>query len=308
MFYDTGSFSEQKISMSHFKEWAHSAANEYLSDRENPTDFLCKVAQQENLAPHQIHTLASEINKTLHQKKYASEENKYHAADFPLANAKEAVQRVQADGGQVKVAMILEEPKFDDPMPDPHKMFGVEPEGEMDKTASIRHEAKATMEKTALLKERLGDHIRMSAMEADEAELRFIKTAKQHVLEHSMDSSDRMQRLGELDHFYKQAGMIGEAKRPLAKLAYVLGREGLLEKTSATKAFDYWTMDKMADQEAPEEWISPLLKARVVNGQNPLYITLKTYNDKCDRMNLYRDKYQLVDDRLKILKQKVRAL
>ena len=49
MFYDTGSFNEQKISMSHFKEWAHSAADEYMSSGEKPTEFLCKVAQQEGL-------------------------------------------------------------------------------------------------------------------------------------------------------------------------------------------------------------------------------------------------------------------
>jgi len=306
MFYDTSSFNEQKVSMSHFKEWAHSAANGYLSGGDSPTDFLCKVAQQESLVPHQIHTLASEINKTLHQKKYASADNKYHAADFPLADAREAVKRLQADGGEVKLAMALKEPVFDDPMPDPHKMFGVEPEGEMDKTASLRGELKHSIEKTALLRDRTADLVRVAAMEADEAELRFIKTARQYVLSNSADAGDRMQRLGELDHFYKQAGL-ANARRPLAKLAYVLGREGMLEKTSATKAFDYW-MDKKADQEAPEEWISPLLKARVVNGQNPLYITLKTFNDKCDRMNLHKDRYQLVDDRLKIMKQKVRAL
>lgn len=306
MFFDTGSFNEQKISMSHFKELAHSAANSYLSGGDEPTEFLCKVAQQESFVPHQIHTLASEINKTLHQKKYASADDKYHAANFPLADAREAVKRLQADGGEVKVAMVLKEPVFDDPMPDPHKMFGVEPEGGMDKTASLRGELKNAMEKTALLKERTADLMRISAMEADEAELRFIKTARQYVLSNSTDGDDRMQRLGELDHFYKQAGLSG-AKRPLAKLAYVLGREGMLEKTSAVKAFNYW-MDKKADQEAPEEWISPLLKARVVNGQNPLYITLKTFNDKCDRMNLHKDRYQLVDDRLKVLSQKVRAL
>lgn len=307
MFYDTGSFNEQKISMSHFKEWAHSAANDYLSVGETPTESLCKIARQENLVPHQIHTLAGEINKTLHQKKYASAEDKYHAANFPLADAKEAVRMLQADGGEVKLAMAMEEPIFDDPMPDTYKMFGVEEEGELDKTASIKRELGSAMEKTALLREKLADSVRMSAMEADEAELRFIKTARQHVLSNSLDASDRMQRLGELDHFYKQAGLIDTAKRPLAKLAYVLGREGLLEKTSASKAFEYW-MGKVADQEAPEEWISPLLKAKVVNGQNPLYITLKTFNDKCDRMDLYQDRFQLVDDRLKILGQKVRAL
>jgi len=307
MFNDTSSFNEQTVSMSHFREWANSAASSYLGGGDEPTVFLCKVAQQESLVPHQIHTLAAEINKTLHQQKYASAENKYHAADFPLADAIKAVNSLQADGGEVKLAMEFIDPKFDDPMPDPHAMFGVKPEGEMDKTASVRHELKVTMEKTANLKERLGDAMRMGEMEADALELQFIKTARQHVLSNSMCADDRMQRLGELDHFFKESGLSKRAGKPLAKLAYVLGREGLLEKNAASKAFDYW-IDKKADQEAPEEWISPLLKAKVVNGQNPLYITLKTFDDKCNSRSLYKDRYQLVDDRLKIMSQKVRAL
>lgn len=307
MFYDTSSMQEQKISMSHFREWANSAASNYMGGGDDPTETLCKVARQENLVPHQIHTLAAEINKTLHQKKYASEQNKYHAADFPLANAREAVSRLQADGGEVKLAMQLEEPKFSDPMPDPYAMFGVKPEGEIDKTASIKHELKGSIEKTANLREKLADAMRIGAMEADALELQFIKTARQHVLANSMSSDDRMQRLGELNHFFKEGGLQGRSQVPLAKLAYVLGREGLLEKADASKAFSFW-MDKKADQEAPEEWISPLLKARVVNGQNPLYITLKTYDDKCRALDIHKDRYQLVDDRLKIMRQKVRAL
>ena len=307
MFDDTSSFQEQKISMSNFREWANSAASDYMGGGDDPTVSLCKIAQQENLVPHQIHTLAAEINKTLHQKKYASEQNKYHAADFPLANAREAVSKLQSDGGEVKLAMELESPRFTDQMPDAYAMFGVKPEGEIDKTASIRYELRGSIEKTALLKDKLGDSLRLGAMEADALELQFIKTARQHVLANSMCSDDRMQRLGELNHFFKEGGLQKRAQKPLAKLAYVLGREGLLEKNCASKVFDFW-MDKKADQEAPEEWISPLLKARVVNGQNPLYITLKTFDDKCNALDLYKDRYQLVDDRLKIMSQKVRAL
>lgn len=306
MFYDPSSFSEHKISMDHYREWANATASSYLSSGEDPTDRLCKIAQQESLVPHQIHTLAAEINKSLHQRKYASAENKYHAADFPLADAREAVNRVQLDGGQTKLAVEMKPPVFEDNSPDMYEMFGVKPE-EMDKTASIRHELKGALEKTALLREKLADKMRVGGIEADTLEFRFIKTARQHVLANSMNPPERLEKLSELHQFAEASGMMETAREPLAKLAYVLGKEGLLEKKAASELFSYW-MTKEADQVAPEFLISDKLPGRIVNGQNPLYITLKTLEDKRCELKLHEDRYKIVDDKAKILAQKARAL
>lgn len=309
MFLDPNSFDKSKLfGLDYFREWAHEIANNYLGNGIPPTDSLCKIAQEKGFVPHQVETLAYETNKLIHQKKYASTKDKYHAADFPLADPKEALSRLQSDGGEVKVAVSLPEPKFsrpEDSVDTFYEMFGVRPEA-IDKTASVKHELCYATEKTAMLQEKVRDKQILTKIAAESAEMAFIKQAKQHIL--SGDSlKGRFKALGEVDHFCKHADMGSTYKKPLAKLAYALSKEGLIENTMCKKAMQYF-MSKTADQKAPEEWISPNLKSRIVNGTHPLYITLKTFNDYNRNLDIYRERHQLVDDRLRVMKQKVRAL
>lgn len=309
MYLDPNSFDKSKVfGLDYFREWAHEIANNYLGNGIPPTDTLSKIAHEKGFVPHQVETLAYETNKLIHQKKYASAKDKYHAADFPLADPKEALNRLQADGGEVKVAVSMPTPKFSRPEDDVstfYEMFGVEQEA-IDKTASVKHEMVYATEKTAMLHEKVRDQHVLTKMAAEAAELGFLKQARQHVLAGG-ESRGRFRALGEVDHFCKTAGLGSDYKKPLAKLAYALGKEGLLEARMCKKAMRYF-MDKQADQKAPEEWISPNLKSRIVNGNHPLYITLKTFKDYNRGQDIYKDRHQLVDDRLKIMKQKVRAL
>lgn len=303
MFFNQSDLSAPSLSMEHFREWAGSIANSYLSSGITPTESLVKIAQIEELTPHQIAVLAGEANKTIHQYKYAKASDKYMAADFPLADARAAIARLQADGGVLKVAVADADPVFDDGF-DPHKAFGVAPETQ-DKTASVKHHLKVASIKAEAVSSNEEDKHILAKYAADAAEEKFIKQARQMVLSGD-DSSSRMKLLGQVDHFVKQAGLKDVSRKPLAKLAYVLKHEGLLLPDHASKAMSYFT--KTADQKAPDEFISEWLTSKVVNGQHPLYITLKTFQDACAARDLHSERHTLVDDRIKMIHQKVRAL
>jgi hypothetical protein len=303
MFFDARSFSEPKLSMDHFREWAGSIAGSYLNSDVAPTTSLCKIAQSEELTPHQIEVLAAEVNKLIHSHKYASAEDKYLAADFPLADAKVAIATLQV-GGEAKLAYVSPEPERIDNGPDAYSMWGIQEPAPMDKTASLRGELKVANERTELLSQKLGDRALLSKFALDAAENRFIKTARQLVLQGD-NFEERLKVLGMVDHQVKLAGM-PFARKSLAKLAYVLHKEGLLEASGARTAIDYFV--KEADCKAPQELISPNLQARVVNGTHPLYISLKTFKDSHDRHLQEHSRGCLVDDRLQILRQRIRAL
>jgi hypothetical protein len=304
MFFEPDSFSEHKLSMEHFREWAGEIATSYVNGGTAPTDSLLKIAGQEDLTPHQIAVLAAEANKEIHRIKFASAKNKYFAADFPLADARHAISKLQAGPGEVKFASAMPEPVFSDDF-DPFAAFGVKEEV-MDKTADVKHELKVAAIRGELLENKLEDEITLIKQAVEDSEHKFIKQAREYVLT-AENSSDRMKCLGNLDKFIKEANM-GFAKHLLAKVAYVVGREGYLEPAHAKTAVDYFTMSKEADITAPQVLISEWLPAQIVNGTHPLYITLKTIKNKHSALDLASNQHKLVEDRLHIIHQKVRAL
>jgi len=303
MFFDAGSFKEKSLSMSHFREWAGEIANSYFNSGVMPTETLTKIAQQEELVPHHIEILAAEANKEIHKHKYAAAEDKYFAADFPLADARKVIGVLQADRGTEKVAAEMPEPVFKSKELDLHAAFKVAPEV-MDKTASVRTHLKHASVKGELLEQKLADKVVLSKFASQAAEGRFIKMARQYVLNKD-DAAGRMKALGDLDVFVKSAG-VPEARPALAKLAYILGKEGLLTPDQLKTAVRYFV--KEADVTAPQELISEWLPAQIVNGEHPLYITLKTFRDCRNALEDCDHDHKLIHDKFKIVKQKVRAL
>lgn len=301
---DSFSLAEPAIDMTTIREWAGEIGNSYLKAGVEPTHSLCKIAQAESLTPHQIEVLAAEANKAIHSAKYASISEKYHAADFPLADAKRAIASLQLDGGSTKIAAEFSPPKFEDKGPDAYEMFGIKPEV-MDKTASVRHEVKHATAKSELLLQKLNDKLITLEYEKTAAERDFIKQARQIMLDQDSAAS-RMKVLGVFDHFVKVAGM-KQGKGALAKLAMVLAREGKLEPLAAQEAVEYF-MSKTADQKAPQALISENLQAQIINGNHPLYITLKTVGDREADLLRFEAERDLVQDKLRLLKQKIRAL
>jgi len=302
--FDTGTPTEPRLSMDHFKEWAGSISGSYFNEGIPPNDSLTKIAQSEELTPHQVQVLAGETNKMIHMQKYAQMEDKYFAADFPHADFKEVLKSLQADKGEVKLAVKMDDPVIEDTGPDPFKMFGVKLE-EIDKTASVKGEIKYASHKLALIHQKLKDKVLLNKYASEAAERNLIKKARQYVLNGS-NSAERLQLLGQVDHMAKEAGFV-DAGNAFAKLAHVLKEEGLVDPLPAKEALNYF-MSKEADQKAPESLISDWLDSKVVNGQHPLYITLKTFHDSSNDLRTSEGQFNLVDDKLNILKQKVRAL
>lgn len=303
MFFDVRSFAEPKTSMETYREWASSIASSFLEGGIPPTLSLCKIAQSEELTPPQIELLAAETNKLIHTQKYASADNKYHAADFPHADARQAIQKLAALGPE-KVAASVPEPVVKTASVDEHALWGVgfEP---LDKTAAVKKDLNMAHEKVALLDQKAGDRAFLAKTAEADSERGFIKEARQLALS-GTNSLERMQILGTIDHFVKKAEM-DFARASLAKLAYVLGKEGLLLPAHAESAMNYF-MAKEADLKAPQELISPMLQARVINGTHPLYITLKTFRDCVENARMATERYGLVHDKLDVVKQRIRAL
>lgn len=303
MFFEPSSFAERAPDMATYREWAGAIANSYLNSGVPPTESLVKMAQTEELTPHQIEMLAGEINKEIHRHKYAAAQDKYFSADFPLADARLVINRLQADGGVEKISSKLPDPVFTTKELDLHKAFGVEPEV-MDKTASLMPHLKAAQVGCERIKEAAQDKAVLAKYAADAAGEKFVKLARQFVNQGDTPV-ERMKALGNLDQFVKSAGM-PEGRKLLAKVAYVVGKEGRITPQQSKEAFNYFS--KQADVKAPWSLISEWLPAQIVNGEHPLYITLKTHCDSKRSFSHESDRHKLVEDRLRVIRQKVRAL
>ena len=293
------------LSMDHARELANEISNTYFKAGIEPTETLMKIAQSEELTPDQIKLVATEANKLIHTHKYASTDDKYFAAEFPLADSKAAISQLQLDGDQVKVSAKFDEPKISFEGPDPFEMFGIKEE-EFDKTAEVRGSLKKASYRNQLLNQKLEDKVFLLKEAEHSTERAFIKQARQLVLG-GFGSKERMNILGFLDHFVKESSFT-RSRPSLAKLAYVLGQEGLIEPRQTKAAMEYLT--KEGDQKAPDEWISDKLKdqAQVINGEHPLYITLKTFDETAAHRSKYEERFNIVKDTGKEITQRIRAL
>lgn len=306
--FNSSEFKAREVSMENFRNWAGETAQQYLKEGTEPNTTITKIAQSEELTPAQIAIIATEANKMIHNQKYASEDVKYHAANFPLADSNEIVRRLQVGSTEKTAGFQAPESTNDiDIYGIMERQMGVTVEP-MDKTAALKHEMKVASEKSNQL---------ISELETEKFEIQtklashkssFIKQARQSMI--SEDTAQgRLHLLGLFDHFVKKAGKEEVGKPLLAKLATVMKLEGMIDSGSCDKAVEYF-MSKEADCKAPQELISEALigKVEIINGDHPLYITLQTIEKgEADRLR-NEQQHQLIQDKLKILNQKVRAL
>lgn len=304
---DPKGVSSSSPTMDHYREWAGEIGNSYFNAGEEPTQTLIKIARQEELTPHQVEVLAGETNKTIHQAKFAKADEKYFAAEFPLANAKEAICALQLDGGgPQKVATAVNmEPQIPKDDFNAFEAFGIEEPEPMDKTASVKGEIKVASEKWELYKQKIDDALLLKKHAVEGTERSFVKQARQCLIDEPNPQA-RMNVLGSLYHFVKEANS-KKGKELLAKVAIVAGKEGKLEPVDVRQAVDF-LLEKAADNKAPQSWISQNLPARIINGQHPLYITLKTVDNRVAEVDRYARESDMVYDKLQIMRQRVRAL
>lgn len=306
--FDINNFMHNNMSLEMHKQLAAEAAAAYIKSGENPNDFITKVAQERDMTPSQVHILTTQTNHLIHQYKYANEKDKYHAANFPLADSKEILKGLNKVASEVRTSDCFVDPIIEKPVHDLDGYFGVKTaEDNGVKTAELKAVLKAKeIQVQDLVKKANYDKIEQ-ASKLDSSKMSFVKTARQHIIDES-NSEKRMHVLGLLDHFSKTAGFQKIAKPLLFKLAYSLEKEGKLMPRDAKAALDYFS--KEADCKAPAELISEKLigTCRVVNGDHPLYISLKTIAD--DEAALWRldSQNKLFQDKLKVISQKIRAL
>lgn len=311
-FFDLSSFSSSSITMDHFREWAGLVSGSYMSSGQDPSDSIAKIAQDESLTPDQISTLVGESNKMIHQQKFASADEKYHAANFPLADTSKILSKLQVDGSQEKVAFFISDPVFETGKNiDPFEMFGVEQE-DFCKRASLKTDLKAAQEKLALMKQKIDDSVITSEYAVKTAENNFVKEARNMILKNSFNLEDRVGIVKEIFEFGKTAGHDNEIARPLAKLAMVLTKAGEIDTkigNDLSKLFlKKASFQKTADEKAPQSLISPNLKARIINGKHPLYGTLKTFVSVNNALNENLSRQNIIVDKLNLTKQYIRAL
>jgi hypothetical protein len=300
-------FKTPSLTMGSIRNWAAEVCSSHLGEGKDPTACLTKIAHENNLTTHQVEVLAGEINKVIHTAKFASVEEKYHAADFPLADSRKAIEELQL-APEEKVASVG---GWDIPDPivnrsiDYDAAFGVGPE-EMSKTASERILDKKQLDAATVQMRKISQEIYETEQMKLASEARFIKEARQYVLD-GADKDERISKLCELDHMSKCASVEKAAAKPLAKLARVLAAEHLIPQAAGKTAATYF-LSKLADEKAPLNLISPYLKARVVNGNHPLIVSIKTHSDACDKERELIERSKLIKDRLELCDQKVRAL
>lgn len=307
-FFNFENIKKPDFDIQHAREFANSVANNYLSSEIEPNESICKLASTEGWTPEQIKVVATEANKAIHGALYKTASEKYHAADFPLADVTKILEKLQLHDGHDKIAAQFVEPILEKEYgPTAEDMFGVKVE-EMDKTASVKHRVKVAHEKASLLQQKIHDTLSMENLRLDNAEKAFMKEARQLILQESLTSLDRYRTFGSCYHFAKVAGFGEMAKPTFAKLAYVLGKEGLIEPKNAKEAMSYF-MSKEADQKVPEHMISKALDGvEICNGNHPLYIKLNTIEVHKRAKEGLENRFKIVQDTLEGLSQRIRAL
>lgn len=281
-------------------EYAKEAAHNYLNNGVPLNDSIIKISQASALTPEQVEMVIWETNKRVHSAKFASQEDK--CIDFPLADPAVIMPslQVQRPAG-VKLASAFSN-DFELPPPPKEGMYR---DFEMCKTASGMHEGltgegalplkyrmKDTIEKLAVKQHDLEADIAIAQDNIHKGEITFLKEARAAIIDYPFHK--RLEAFATLAKVASHIQMKPAYRSSLmGKLAQVLIRQGLLEKTAS---IEQYVSDEIAD------------KCQVINGNNRLYILIKTLKDEVDRRENLQDTWNVVRTDRGILDERVRLL
>lgn len=282
-------------------DWAKEAAAAFLGSDKAPLNHtIQKIAQVEQLTPEMINLLCQETNKTVHGRLFKTAEDKY--VNFELANASGIV------GDMDKTASVKsdQEQNLDQDYglaPDEkfsHDFAFSKTAGHVGYEPSQKHKNTAALEKLAFNKKLIEDDHFVTCSQIKSLEKAFVKTARNQIMVHPL--TDREGQLPYVAKFCKEAGLDTKSSENLMHLlGTVMIRQGLLEKT--------------ADLKVGPELISDNLNARIVNGNHPLFITVKTLVDKNRRKEALENEHNIIKTKIDcwkgegaILGQKVKVL
>lgn len=262
-------------------------------------DSLKKIASSEALTPHQIEYVAGEANRTVWAKLFAMD--KTASYDFPLADPGKVIDELQvkftkqASTNESDLDYLSPPTSTKSASFDPLAAMGFLPES-LEKTAGaarkeIKHTLQGRLEKMAALKDDIEVRMYQAQSSAEKLELEFMKEARALVLDEVYE--ERKLGMDKIAEFLRGCGRPEYGQKLIAKLAHVMKRQGLM---------------KIADLKAPEQYIAADLPARIINGRHSLYITIKTLFDRYDDTRDLRNRYEIVDSSLPVVKEKVREL
>jgi hypothetical protein len=263
------------------QEFAKQAAHAYLSmEKVALNDSISKIAQVETLSPNEIAIICQESNKLVHTELFKEGSDKYTI--FDLAKPEQIISGLEA-GEKTASA------KVDDYSNPPSK-------GEDDfvvcktaghsgfcKTASTQKKEK--LEKLAAERQRIKDDYYGINTELENLETKFVKIARNMLLPYNID--ERQKYFPAIYSFCKKSGVSNKtSQRLVSLLSQVMEKQGLL--------------NKVADMKAGDDLISDNLNARVINGDHPLYVVVKTIPEVEDKKKLYQERHNIIQERINV--------
>lgn len=271
------------------------ASDGYLKSKASLNASLKKIASSEGLEPHQVNYVAAEANKAVWANHYKTD--KAAAYDFPIADPTVILGDLQNKPVTKTASMASLDyslpPNSLEKVAHDRSYMGVFESGVLDDVSrkEIKAQLSYRMEKIAMEKDRLRGEALLIKNEIHKLEESFIKEARQTVI--GTPFSERPSALEKLAEFVRGTGEFEIGRELMKKLASKIVREGLI---------------KQADMKAPEQYISEKLPARIINGNHPLFITIKTIRDKQKYLSDCNNGFIICDDTLPLLKEKIREL
>ena len=281
--------SSKTSSLDTLKEFARGAAYSFLGNDKTPLNFsIEKTASANGLTPDEVSIVCQEANKEVHAQLFKNSENKY--VEFDLADPQQIIGNLEGSDkvahlhsikgyglnfGSEKTASFntkgvsefdltpsevesLNTPKFNDGTQITKQA------GDSNLYFKPEHVKKASMMKKQADLKRLEDDITAINFKLDSEVKNFVKIARNTIMGQHL--TERPQYFPYVAKFCKVAGMDQPTIETLLDLTKkVMVQQNLLEKT--------------ADIKADPELISENLDARVINGNHPLEITVKTIVD-----------------------------
>lgn len=270
------------------------AADGYLKKNTPMTQTLTKIAEAEGLNTHQVEYVAGEANKMVWASNY--QHDKKAAYDFPLADPTAIVSHLQ-----IKPVEKIAEANLDYSLPPTQlqkqasdkQVFGEFASGLTDNNdrRTLKHNLQSRYEKLAQARSEAEGDLMILEASINGLDNKFVKEARQMVIQTPF--TERSATIEKIAEFIRSTGHVEVGQRLMSKLASKIVKDGLI---------------KEADLKAPEEYISPTLPARIINGNHSLFITIDTIVKQENRYSSLKHQFIICDDTLPVLKEKIREL
>lgn len=266
------------------KEFAKQAMSAFMGQTPTPlNNTISKIASIEQLNPDQISLVCQEANKMVNTEMFKVAEDKY--TNFELADASVIIGGL--DGTEKVASAAVSDSDFELAPGEVEAYFNdftiTKTAGHAGLVDDSKRQNRIQFEKLAVEKQNLDDDMYAYRSAVELLENKFVKIARNQLLPYGL--KERRGAFPYIAQFCKQAGLTQDRTHGLMTfLDTVMVRQGLLEKT--------------ADMKVDSELISDKLNARIVNGNHPLFIVVKTIADKDSEKKLYQDRGNIIKEKM----------